>query len=509
MATIVQAVFDSDVSSVASFPIGFVSTPTSGNLVVLVYGARDADNTQCPSFTVSTPSSGTWSSMDDGVYDLDVDLRADMEYHTFGAKYLTSDGNSIGSITITPNQNVNSWWAGLIEINESGVSDWTLEVVVADGSATSNVSSIASGSTGTLSANAKVAIGLGASRTATENLTVNDGFSSLSSEDLLAEVDAGSANWIAAWKSLSATTALNMTATESSGASRMASAVMVFAENAGGTNATATPTVVTADGSVLSPTVTATTNATATPTTVGATGEVPAATAAGNVAVTAVVVTADGSVPAPSVTAGTNATATPAVVTAAGEIDTAAGSSSSTMLPSIVTADGSVPAPTIATETVVSPTVVTGAGEVPAPSVSTSGDATVMASVVTADGTVESAAVTSSASVTASVVTADGDVQAVTVTAGTGATITATVVTADADLPAASVGGNTNIAASVVTADGEVLAVTVTSSASVTVSVVTADGTVGTVSIVAGAVASDTRYAARYREKAFAPTYRG
>jgi len=207
--------------------------PTAGDLIVFFYGLRDSDDTQCPLASVSEPSGGqTWNHADDGTVDL-ADLRADMEFHLIGARWLVSDGTTLGTIFVTSNQTGRSWWLGMVTVRDAAVSDWDLIKLAFDGSASTNVASIPSGSTGELPAGNKVAIGIGTSRTNLENLSHDSGFTSFTDINGVAEVDAGSANYIISRLETSATTAINLTTSEANGASRMASAVLVFAPNTG------------------------------------------------------------------------------------------------------------------------------------------------------------------------------------------------------------------------------------------------------------------------------------
>ena len=220
MGSIVQSTADAQVGSSTTFGQSFVSGPTSGNLLVWWYGCRDADSSGVPS--ISLPAG--WTKADES---------SPMEYHMCGIAYKTSDGTESGTITATASESSHSWWHGLLEWNESGVSDWTLDVATADGSNTSNVSSIQPGATGTLSSATGVAMVAGTSRTGSEGLSLSV-LTDLDSEDTAFVIDAGSANYIAGYQDLSATTSINETVSESNGSSRMGAVMAVFVENTGG-----------------------------------------------------------------------------------------------------------------------------------------------------------------------------------------------------------------------------------------------------------------------------------
>ena len=140
---------------------------------------------------------------------------------------------SQGRSRATASESSHSWWHGLLEWNESGVSDWTLDVATADGSNTSNVSSIQPGATGTLSSSTGVAMVAGTSRTGSEGLSLSV-LTDLDSEDTAFVIDAGSANYIAGYQDLSATTSIDETVSESNGSSRMGAVMAVFVEDTGG-----------------------------------------------------------------------------------------------------------------------------------------------------------------------------------------------------------------------------------------------------------------------------------
>ena len=217
MASIVQAAADFlSTDGQSSFSTGLVAAPTAGNLLVMPYGARDDDDSAKPTFALP----GNWVKA--------VEI-ADMEFHSGGIGWKVADGTETGSLVITPGAQVDSSWAGVIEINEPGVSDWVLDTTAEDGSGATSVSSIASGTTGVLSSDVGVAIGIGTSRTGAEGLSTDTGSSTpLTTEDPSFKRDCGRCNFIAWFLSLTATTALNATISESTGSSRMGSAVAVF-----------------------------------------------------------------------------------------------------------------------------------------------------------------------------------------------------------------------------------------------------------------------------------------
>ena len=165
-----------------------------------------------------------------------------MEYHRVGMAYKVATG-VVGDTTFnfTSSQAINSKWVGVAVFRQTGVTDWALDASSFAGSNTTNVSSIALGSTGTLSSATGVAVVAGTSRTGSEGLTTSVG-TSLSGTDADFEVDAGSANFIAAWADLSATTALDATISESNGSSRMGAGIAVFVEAGGGSPSTGTGT---------------------------------------------------------------------------------------------------------------------------------------------------------------------------------------------------------------------------------------------------------------------------
>jgi hypothetical protein len=225
VATVVQGT--ADVAETGGGPPGagsfeqtFDDTPAAGNLLVLYYGARDQDSNQTPVFT-----------MPDG-WTKAVEV-AGMEFHSVGIAFKTSEGDESGAVTVTSEAACRAWWIGLVEFNEDGVSSWELDKTAEDGTGAGNASSIASGSTGVLGAAVGVAAIAGTSRTANEGLSTNLG-TSLASENAAFEVDAGQANFIAAWLSLTATDALDATISESTGSSRMGAAIATFISAVGG-----------------------------------------------------------------------------------------------------------------------------------------------------------------------------------------------------------------------------------------------------------------------------------
>ena len=279
-------------------------------------------------------------------------------------------------------------------------------------------------------------------------------------------------------------------------------------------DATATPTVVTADGEVPAPTVTAEQSATATPAVVTGDGEVPSPTVTSDATASPTVVTGDGEVPAPS---DVGAPATYCDTWDGGDSstqgsDTWDGGDSSTqgsdtwdggdstttacIEPTVVDADGEVPAPTVSAGSTASPATVDGEGEVPAPTVTAGAGATAAPTVVTADGSVESPTVSAgtSATVTPTTVTGDGELPAPSVTAGSSATATPTVVTADGSVEAPTVTAEQSATATpaVVTADGEVPSPAITSDATASPTVVTADGSVESPTVTSSATATPT-----------------
>ncbi len=279
MATPVQGNANTSLATAkTSTNVTFGATPTSGNLLVLFYGARDDANNATPAFTM--PSG--WTK---------VAETSPMEFHACGIAWKVSDGTSEGTITVTADITCDSWWIGVVEFNESGVTDWVLDQASANGSGANNVSSIASGSTGTLGSSVGVAAIAGTSRTNTENLSTDTG-TSLAATDADFEVDASAANFIAAWLSLTATTALDATISESSGSSRMGAAIATFIEagGAGGVSGTSAPTQAdqtsTATGAVVPPAVSGTSSATQADQTSVASGTFTAAAVTGTSAAT-------------------------------------------------------------------------------------------------------------------------------------------------------------------------------------------------------------------------------
>lgn len=222
MATVVQGIADSG-STLTNIKVAFPTAPAVGNLLVMFYGARDDGSVGVPVFTVPTG----W---------VKVGEASPMEFHTFGIAWWDDpDTVPSGDQQVNFDRTCNSRWMGMVEFNETGVSAWALDTDGSpfNGSGASNTSSIASGTTGTLSDSTGVAVVGGTSRTGSEDLSTDVG-ASLVGTDPDFEVDAGSANWLAAWLSLVATTALDATISESSGSSRMGAGLAVFVPAGGG-----------------------------------------------------------------------------------------------------------------------------------------------------------------------------------------------------------------------------------------------------------------------------------
>ena len=231
MATVVQGSAKTSEDAFTALTENFTTTPTSGNLLVMFYGARDDDSSGVPTFTVDAGFTK-------------VAEASPMEYHTCGIAWRVADGTETGNFGITTGEPAKSGWVGLVEFNETGVSDWQLDKQSDDGAGATNVASIATGTTGTLGSATGVAAIAGTSRTNREGLTTDTG-TSLSGTDVDFEVDAEQANYIAAWLSLAATTALDATISESSGNSRMGAVIATFIEAvAAGSNGTASASLV-------------------------------------------------------------------------------------------------------------------------------------------------------------------------------------------------------------------------------------------------------------------------
>lgn len=203
-------------------------TPSAGNLLVVAAGGRDSDNNATPSLSLSAANvSDGWAS---------VGQLAPMEYHTVLLGWKVADGTENSDIITVENpQNLTSRWVVVFELSLGSITDWELDASALNGSNTSNVSSIASGSTGTLSSSTGLAVCFGASRTASEGLSFSGvgTLYNLDATDTVAKYDAGQANYIVDVFELSATTALNVTTSESTGSSRMGSGVAVFVEAGG------------------------------------------------------------------------------------------------------------------------------------------------------------------------------------------------------------------------------------------------------------------------------------
>jgi hypothetical protein len=137
-------------------------------------------------------------------------------------------------------------------------------------------------------------------------------------------------------------------------------AIVVKAAGGGGTDATATPSIVTATLSVPAPTASA--SKTATATVVTATATVPGPTASAGSSKTAAVVTATVAVLAPSVSAGSTVNVTGTIVTATASVlaPTVSAAAGANVTATIVTATASVPAATAATFAVLYPASISG-----------------------------------------------------------------------------------------------------------------------------------------------------
>lgn len=194
------------------------STATSGNLLIMVGGFRDTGNDALPA--VSSLTSG-WTL---------GPVAATMEYHICFLGWKVSDGTE-ATAGYTSTGTVNSGWLGLIEFSAVGVSNWGLDTSNVNGSNTSNVGSIVTGSTGTLDANALIGVVVGTSRTNNDGLSLS-GITGLTAftNGFLGSYDAAAANFITEyWEVPDASTAAQeATVSESSGNSRMGAVIGVF-----------------------------------------------------------------------------------------------------------------------------------------------------------------------------------------------------------------------------------------------------------------------------------------
>lgn len=228
MASIVQAIAEggrpSSGQAAGAFNIGHASPPTAGNAIIGVFAGRSPDGT-VTNFSVNT---------EDGW--ILVGVASPMEAHTVGIAYKpAADGDATDDLTVTPDEDVYSIWIGLAETTHSGISEWVRDKFSVNGSDSSNVSSIATGSTGTLSSATGFAIVVGTSRTANEGLSTDTGSTTpLTDEDVNFVNDSGQANYLAAFLDLASTAALDATISESNGSSRMGAVIATFIEDAGG-----------------------------------------------------------------------------------------------------------------------------------------------------------------------------------------------------------------------------------------------------------------------------------
>lgn len=257
---------------------------------------------------------------------------------------------------------------------------------------------------------------------------------------------------------------------------------------------TATPSVVTAVGSVG--TAVPTVDVTHAASVVTGVGVVPAATPDVSVFVSASVVTGIGVVPAPTTSSdaahastvvtgigvvpaavpSVDVTHTATVITGIGEVLAAVPGVGVTHIATVVTATGSVGTPTTTSSATHSSTVVTAIGLVVAPT--TSSDATHAASVVTAIGEVLAAIGSTGTTVIAAVVTAIGEIPAAVPSVDV--TLTSTVVTGIGEVLAAVGGSGITVSAVVVTGIGSVGTTTTAASSTIAAVVVTGIGSVGT-----------------------------
>lgn len=198
---LVQQAYNAGSSEYADWP----SAPTVGNLLVCIQGGRADSDAGTPTFT---PPTGFTEILE----------LSPMEFHSASISWKVADGSEAARVYIDPSIGI---YSPLVALLEFDLTNPSVDVFAQLGSGATSVSSIASGSTGTLNSANCLGIFLGTSRTATENLSLSVGTS-------IYEVDAGSANWIVGWEYLTSNTALNLTVSESSGASRMGSAVVVF-----------------------------------------------------------------------------------------------------------------------------------------------------------------------------------------------------------------------------------------------------------------------------------------
>lgn len=274
------------------------------------------------------------------------------------------------------------------------------------------------------------------------------------------------------------------------------------------TGSTVTAAAVTATSSVPAATVSTATNASVSATVVTATGTVPAATVAAGSRITAAVVTATAAAPSATVAAGSRVTAS--VVTATGAVPAATVSAGTgqTATASTVTASASVPAPTVRTGSTVTASTVTALASVPAPTVDTAGNATVAPSTVTATGTVPAPTVRTGSTATAVTVTATSVVPAPTVAAATNATATPAAVTAASTVPTPQVdtAGNATVTATVITATTTVATPAIGAGAGITPAAVTATAVILNVLVAVGQIAHDA-YTGQSRERSTG-TYR-
>lgn len=191
---------------------------------------------------------------------------------------------------------------------------------------------------------------------------------------------------------------------------------------AGGTSATATPSVVAATTTVGSVTVAA--GSVVTPSAVAATATVGSATVVAGSMVTPATVAAVATVPAPTVSAGGAATATPTTVAAVAAVGTASVVAGSVVAGSTVAGVTTIAAPTIAAGAVPTPATVAGVVTVPAPSVSAGGSATASPTTVAAAATIAAPTVLTSSTVPATTVNGVATVGAATVSLGVTITLT-------------------------------------------------------------------------------------
>lgn len=199
-------------------------TATAGNLLITTAAARWGASGPVGTFTQPA------------TYDLAFQI-APMEAHTAALAWKEAAGGET-TATWTASGTFDGTITSIYEF--SGITDPILDKTADDGSNTSNVTSIATGSTGTLGAAAGMVFLIGLDRGgAGDNKFTNTEASLTALDETVDSGISGGAtafNHCNAWKEFAATTALNVTVSSSNN-SRMGAGIATFIADAGGGSA--------------------------------------------------------------------------------------------------------------------------------------------------------------------------------------------------------------------------------------------------------------------------------